>query len=87
MLSKTVTKLWQGQYLSIRTYEAITAIRKGGLKLRYGNDEMILSPDEIKKLKPVGPIIKSKTGGKDYQLIDIKFIPNIADPRQQNLFA
>jgi hypothetical protein len=87
MLKKTVTKLWQGQYLSIRTYEAINAIKKGGLKLCYGNDEMILSPDEIKKLQPTGKVIRSKTGGKDYQLIDIKFIPNVADPRQQSFFA
>jgi len=82
MLKKTVTKLWQGQYLSIRTYEAINAIKMGGLQLRYGDDEMILSPDEIKKLRPTGKVIKSKTGGKDYQLIDIKFNPNKVDPRQ-----
>ena len=82
MMKKTVTKLWKGEYLSIRTYEAKAAIKKGGLQLEYGNDKMVLQPDEIKKLKPVGPVIKSKTGGKDYQLIDIKFLPNQVDPRQ-----
>ena len=85
MKKKTVTKLWKGEYLSIRTYEAQEAIKKGGLQLEYGNDKMVLLPYEIKKLKPVGPVIKSKTGGRDYQLIDIKFAPNQIDPRQLSL--
>jgi hypothetical protein len=75
MLTKTVNKLWQGKYLSIRTYEAEKAIKSGGMKLCYLNKKMFLTPKEIENLKPTGNIIRSKTGGKDYQLIDIKFDP------------
>ena len=86
MLKKRVTKLWKGSYVSIRTYEALAAIKKGGMHLTFGNDQMILQPDEIKQLKPCSEVFKSKTGGKDYQLIDIKFEPNVADPRQAVFF-
>jgi hypothetical protein len=76
MLTKTVKKLWKGQYLSIRTYEAEDAIKRGGLRLCYLDKQMILYPQEIEALKPTGGMMKSKTGGKDYQLIDIKFDSN-----------
>lgn len=83
MLTKKVTKLWKGEYLSIRSYEVQPAIKAGGLRLIYGDKTMFLSPTDLQVLKPSSKIFKSKTGGKDYQLIDIKFAPN--DPRQQLL--
>ena len=86
MLTKTVNKLWQGKYLSIRTYEAEDAIKLGGLRLFYLDKEMVLYPKEIEALKPTGNIIKSKTGGKNYQLIDIKFDPNKKSNDLQSIF-
>lgn len=83
MLSKKVTKLWKGEYVSIRDYEAKAAIAKGGLRITHSNKVMYLWPDQIKQLKPSSKVFKSKTGGKDYQLIDIKFVPD--DPRQEKL--
>lgn len=83
MLSKKVTKLWKGEYVSVRDYEAKAAIAKGGLRITHNNQVMYLWPDQIKQLKPSSKVFKSKTGGKDYQLIDIKFVAD--DPRQQKL--
>lgn len=83
MLYKNVTKLWKGEYLSIRDYEAKAAITKGGLRITHNNQVMYLWPEQIKELKPSSKVFKSKTGGKDYQLIDIKFVPD--DPRQEKL--
>ena len=83
MLQKKVTKLWKGEYVSIRDYEAKAAIAKGGLRITHSNQIMYLWPDQIKQLKPSSKVFKSKTGGKDYQLIDIKFVPD--DPRQEKL--
>ena len=83
MLIKKVTKLWKGEYLSIRTYEVQPAIKAGGMRLIYRDKIMFLSPTDLQALKPSSRIFKSKTGGRDYQLIDIKFTPN--DPRQQLL--
>ncbi len=83
MLTKKVTKLWKGEYLSIRTYEHQAAIKADGLKLIYGDKTMTLSRQQLENLKPSSKIFKSKTGGRDYQLIDIKFAPN--DPRQDLL--
>ena len=47
---------------------------------------MVLYPKEIEALKPTGNIIKSKTGGKNYQLIDIKFDPNKKNNDLQSIF-
>jgi len=83
MLTKLVKKLWKGEYVSIRDYEAEAAIKQGGLKLIHNNKVMYLESHQIEKLKPSSKVFKSKTGGKDYQLIDIKFLPD--DPRQEKL--
>ena len=63
--------------------EAKAAIAKGGLMITHNNQVMYLWPSQIKELKPSSKVFKSKTGGKDYQLIDIKFVPD--DPRQEKL--
>lgn len=83
MLYKNVTKLWKGEYVSIRDYEAKAAIAKGGLRITHNSQVMYLWPEQIKQLEPSSKVFKSKTGGKDYQLIDIKFVPD--DPRQEKL--
>lgn len=79
MVTKEVKKLWKGQFVSIRTYEADQAIQQGGMKIIHGNESMIVSVEELKILKPVSQVFKSKTGGQDYQLMDIKFQPNDSD--------
>ena len=79
MVTKEVKKLWKGQFVSIRTYEADQAIQQGGMKIIHGGESMIVSVEELKTLKPVSQVFKSKTGGQDYQLIDIKFQPNDSD--------
>ena len=75
MVTKKVTKLWKGEYLSIRTYEVQPAIKAGGLRLIYQDKEMFLDTMQLQNLRPSSKVFKSKTGGKDYQLIDIKFVP------------
>ena len=83
MVTKKVTKLWKGEYLSIRTYEVQPAIKAGGLRLIYQDKQMFLDPMQLQNLKPSSKVFKSKTGGKDYQLIDIKFVPQ--DSNQMKL--
>ena len=83
MVTKKVTKLWKGEYLSIRTYEVQPAIKAGGLRLIYQDKEMFLDTMQLQNLRPSSKVFKSKTGGKDYQLIDIKFVPQ--DNKQMKL--
>lgn len=84
MKDKNVTKLWQGKYLSIRDYELQEAIRKGGLRLTYGDKTMELKPEELKNLKPNANVIQSQYKGS-YRLVDIIFKPLTEDPRQKKL--
>ena len=84
MKDKNVTKLWQGKYLSIRDYELQEAIRKGGLRLTYGDKTMELKPEELKNLKPNANVIQSQYKGS-YRLVDIIFKPMTEDPRQKKL--
>ena len=84
MKDKKVTKLWQGKYLSIRDYELQEAIRKGGLRLTYGDKTMELKPEELKNLKPNANVIQSQYKGS-YRLVDIIFKPLTEDPRQKKL--
>ena len=48
MKNKTVTKLWQGKYVSVRDYEIEQAIRQGGLKVIHNDKTMELKPEELK---------------------------------------
>tara|TARA_Y100000114_G_scaffold120552_1_gene115535 strand:- start:87 stop:332 length:246 start_codon:yes stop_codon:yes gene_type:complete len=73
MKKKTVTKLWKNIFASIRDYEVEDAIKLGGMELTYDKQKMFLSPEDLKKLKPMGKKIKSKTGGKDYHLMNVLF--------------
>lgn len=76
MLTKKVKKLWQGKYLSVRDYELDFAIKQGGLIIEHNNESMTIDLDNCKKIAIHGTKsqkFKSKTGGKDYHLIDITF--------------
>ena len=72
MIAKTVTKLWQGKFVSVRDYEVQKAIRDGGMILTHNGDKMTLTVDQLKNLKPSPQLIKSKFKGS-YRLVDIPF--------------
>ena len=72
MIAKTVTKLWQNKFVSVRDYEVQKAIRDGGMILTHNGDKMTLTVDELKNLKPSPQLIKSKFIGV-YRLVDIPF--------------
>ncbi len=75
MIKLNKTKLWKGQYISVRDYEVNKAIRAGGLLLTYDGNKMTIMPDQLKQLNPNEDIQKSKFGN-DYRLIDIKWSPD-----------
>lgn len=76
MFHKMVTKLWQGDKVSVRDYEVKKAIDLGGLHLTYNNQVMTLTPDDLMKLKPEDKVYSSRTGGQNYSLVDILFKPD-----------
>jgi|TARA_Y100000593_G_scaffold89471_1_gene173766 hypothetical protein len=84
MVIKTVKKLWQGKYVSVRDYEVEKAIKKGGMRIQHGKDLMQLDVGELRQLKPTGNPIQSKFGGT-YQLVDITFKPLTEHPDQMRL--
>ena len=87
MKKKNVTKLWQGKYVSVRDYEILTAIKKGGLEINHDNKIMQLTPDELQHLwtfKPRSKVFTSKYKGS-YRLIDILFKPLNDNPNQGSL--
>ena len=84
MLEKTVTKLWQGRYCSVRDYEVKKAISKGGLIVKHKDKSMKVYPSELQKLKATGQAIQSNYKGT-YKLIDILFKPD-EDNRNADLF-
>lgn len=75
MIKLNKTKLWKGQYISVRDYEVNKAIRSGGLLLTYDGNKMTIMPEQLKQLNPNEDIQKSKFGN-DYRLIDIKWSPD-----------
>ena len=75
MIRLNKTKLWKGQYISVRDYEVDKAIRSGGLLLTYDGSKMTIMPDQLKQLNANEDIQKSKFG-KDYRLVDIKWSPD-----------
>tara|TARA_R100000388_G_C7237034_1_gene158522 strand:- start:106 stop:369 length:264 start_codon:yes stop_codon:yes gene_type:complete len=84
MKKKTVNKIWQGKYVSIRDYELKEAIKKGGLLITCQGKEMFIDVDELKFLKPTGHWHQSKFKGK-YQLVDILWRETKKDERQGEL--
>jgi len=83
MLQKTVTKLWQGKYTSIRDYDIKSAIKQGGMVIFHNNQQMILNVEELQSLKPTSKVFQSKYKGT-YQLVDVLFKPNSTDHRQES---
>jgi hypothetical protein len=91
MITKKITKptLWKGEYVSIRSYELDPAIRAGGMIIIWKGDRMTLSVDNLQSLKrgqEKGQFVKSKTGGKDYYMIDVKWQPDHALDKRQESF-
>ena len=84
MVIKTVKKLWQGKYVSVRDYEVEKAIKKGGMRIKHGKDLMQLTVAELQQLKPTGPTMQSKFQGS-YRLMDITFKPLTEHPDQGRL--
>jgi len=84
MVIKTVKKLWQGKFVSVRDYEVEKAIKKGGMRIHHGKDLMQLTVGELQQLEPTGNPIQSKFGGT-YQLVDITFKPLTEHPDQMRL--
>jgi len=84
MVIKTVKKLWQGKYVSVRDYEAEKAIKKGGMRIKHGKDLMQLTVAELQQLKPTGNLMQSKFQGS-YRLVDITFRPLTEHPDQGRL--
>ena len=85
MLKKTVTKLWQGKFCSVRDYEVAKAIKKEGMLLQYKDKQMYINQDKLKNLKPTGKIIQSNYKGT-YQLVDILFVADKNNVNQSQLF-
>ena len=90
MLEKVVKKLWQGRYVSVRDYEVQNAILKNGMIIHFEGQSMFLSRDRLKDIQQnlpfTNPPIKSKTGGKNYRLVDIPWKPAAENTDQEELF-
>lgn len=86
MKRKQVKKLWMGKFVSVRDYELTDAIEKGGLLIEHDGEQMKMSVEDIKKIKPSGKFHKAKFAGKiqSYQLCDITWKPN--DTNQIEMF-
>ena len=76
MLTLHKSKLWKGTLVSIRDYELEQAKQSGGLVITHNGETMTMSMDKLTLLHPVGQLFKSRTGGRDYRLVDIPFKPD-----------
>jgi len=73
MITKTVKKLWQGKYASVRDYEVAACIKSdSNMEIKYKNKSIVVPLDRLKLYKPNDRIFESKFG-KPYKLIDIPF--------------
>lgn len=73
MITKTVKKLWQGKYASVRDYEVAACIKSdSNMEIKYKNKSIVIPLDRLKLYKPNDRIFESKFG-KPYKLIDIPF--------------
>ena len=62
------------------------AIEKGGLRITHNDQTMILTPDELRMLKPSSKKFQSRYTGA-YQLMDITWKPLTENPDQTQLFG
>jgi hypothetical protein len=90
MLEKVVKKLWQGRFVSVRDYEVEAAILRNGMIIHYEGESMFLSLEKLKEIMQnlpfTNPPIKSKTGGKNYRLVDIPWKPAAINTDQKEMF-
>lgn len=86
MKTKKVTKLWKGQYVSVRDYELEQAKRAGGMVIEHKSKKMTLGLDRLNVLEPTGRLFPSKTGGRSYRLVDVVFEPDFINEKQDGLF-
>ena len=84
MIKKEVKKLWRG-CISIRKGWVDTAIKSGGLEIKFENQTMFFSPDYLKKIEYT-KTVQSKFGDHTYQLADIRWQPENKSPDNLNLF-
>ena len=94
MLEKTVKKLWKGSLVSVRDYEVESAIARGGMiihlvagdnveRMFVGRDDLM---QHLAKAIQENQKFKSKTGGKNYRLVDIPWKAEKPDTNQEELF-
>ena len=76
-----VKKLWSG-CISIRDYIVEKSIGEGGVMVRFNDDVMALSPDDLKKPVATSKLFISKWGRKEYRLCDYEWKPT----RQLKIF-
>jgi hypothetical protein len=73
MITKTVKKLWQGKYASVRDYEVAACIKSdSNMEIKYKDKSVVIPLERLKLYKPNDRIFESKFG-KPYKLIDIPF--------------
>lgn len=73
MITKTVKKLWQGKYASVRDYEVDACIKSDSdMEIKYKDKSVIIPIGRLKYYKPNSKVFESKFG-KPYRLIDIPF--------------
>ena len=75
MIKKAVKKLWKGKYVSVRDYEVLDAISRGGMCIIHNGDIMKLTPDQLKDLEPQENVFKSQFNSGTYRLVDIFWKP------------
>jgi len=73
MITKTVKKLWQGKYASVRDYEVAACLKSNSdMEIKYKDKSVVIPLNRLKLYKPNDRIFESKFG-KPYKLIDIPF--------------
>ena len=82
-----ITKLWKGQFLSVRDNHLLKGSYSGGLIVRHNNKEMIISAEDCKEKYlskiEIGLKMQSKYGkAKPYYLIDFRWHPTEEEHRQ-----
>tara|TARA_R100000329_G_C7610667_1_gene216702 strand:- start:1603 stop:1875 length:273 start_codon:yes stop_codon:yes gene_type:complete len=85
-MKKKVKKLWKGNMVTVRDYEVAKCLRLQQPMQIYFNDEcMTVDVKRLERLQNSGQFFKSKTGGQDYNLIDLFWEPDIINDMQHTL--
>jgi len=81
MITKTVKKLWQGKYASVRDYEVAACLKSEcDMEIKYKDKSVVIPLGRLKLYKPNDKIFESKFG-KPYKLIDIPFEKEVVDEK------